>query len=232
MLSLEALRLHKTYRRRGAPPLRVLQGVSLEVAPGEHVAILGRSGSGKSTLLNLLGGLDRPDRGHDAVVRIAGRDLLDMREGARARERARSIGFVFQSFHLLPELTILENVRLPALALPGGRKPEKLARARRLLEAAGLGDRLGHRPAELSGGEQQRAAVARALMNAPALLLADEPTGNLDSLTGMQVLDLVFDLSGSFFETPPALLMVTHSDAIAARCDRTLRLADGRLAPG
>ena len=232
MNALEALRLHKTYRRRGAPPLRVLQGVSLEVAPGEHVAILGRSGSGKSTLLNLLGGLDRPDRGHDAVVRIAGRDLLDMREGARARERARSIGFVFQSFHLLPELTILENVRLPALALPGGRKPEKLARARRLLEAAGLGDRLGHRPAELSGGEQQRAAVARALMNAPALLLADEPTGNLDSLTGMQVLDLVFDLSGSFFETPPALLMVTHSDAIAARCDRTLRLADGRLAPG
>ena len=232
MIALEALRLHKTYRRRGAPPLRVLQGVSLEVAPGEHVAILGRSGSGKSTLLNLLGGLDRPDRGHDAVVRIAGRDLLDIREGARARERARSIGFVFQSFHLLPELTILENVRLPALALPGGRKPEKLARARRLLEAAGLGDRLGHRPAELSGGEQQRAAVARALMNAPALLLADEPTGNLDSLTGMQVLDLVFDLSGSFFETPPALLMVTHSDAIAARCDRTLRLADGRLAPG
>ena len=232
MLSLEALRLHKTYRRRGAPPLRVLQGVSLEVAPGEHVAILGRSGSGKSTLLNLLGGLDRPDRGHDAVVRIAGRDLLDMREGARARERARSIGFVFQSFHLLPELTILENVRLPALALPGGRKPEKIERARRLLEAAGLGDRLGHRPAELSGGEQQRAAVARALMNAPALLLADEPTGNLDSLTGMQVLDLVFDLSGSFFETPPALLMVTHSDAIAARCDRTLRLADGRLTPG
>jgi len=230
--ALEALRLHKTYRRRGAPPLRVLQGVSLEVAPGEHVAILGRSGSGKSTLLNLLGGLDRPDRGHDAVVRIAGRDLLGMREGARARERARSIGFVFQSFHLLPELTILENVRLPALALPGGRKPEKLARARRLLEAAGLGDRLGHRPAELSGGEQQRAAVARALMNAPALLLADEPTGNLDSLTGMQVLDLIFDLSGSFFETPPALLMVTHSDAIAARCDRTLRLADGRLAPG
>ena len=232
MNALEALRLHKTYRRRGAPPLRVLQGVSLEVAPGEHVAILGRSGSGKSTLLNLLGGLDRPDRGHDAVVRIAGRDLLGMREGARARERARSIGFVFQSFHLLPELTILENVRLPALALPGGRKPEKLARARRLLEAAGLGDRLGHRPAELSGGEQQRAAVARALMNAPALLLADEPTGNLDSLTGMQVLDLIFDLSGSFFETPPALLMVTHSDAIAARCDRTLRLADGRLAPG
>ena len=232
MLSLEALRLHKTYRRRGAPPLRVLQGVSLEVSPGEHVAILGRSGSGKSTLLNLLGGLDRPDRGHDAVVRIAGRDLLAMREGARARERARSIGFVFQSFHLLPELTILENVRLPALALPGGRKPEKIERARRLLEAAGLGDRLGHRPAELSGGEQQRAAVARALMNAPALLLADEPTGNLDSLTGMQVLDLVFDLSGSFFETPPALLMVTHSDAIAARCDRTLRLADGRLAPG
>lgn len=232
MNALEARHLFKTYRRRGAPPLRVLEDVSLAVAPGEHVAILGRSGSGKSTLLNLLGGLDRPDRGHDAAVRIAGRDLLGVREGARARERARSIGFVFQSFHLLPELTILENVRLPALALPGGRKPEKLARARRLLEAAGLGDRLGHRPAELSGGEQQRAAVARALMNAPALLLADEPTGNLDSLTGMQVLDLVFDLSGSFFETPPALLMVTHSDAIAARCDRTLRLADGRLAPG
>ncbi len=231
MLALEALRLHKTYRRRGAPPLRVLEGVSLTVDPGEHVAILGRSGSGKSTLLNLLGGLDRPDKGHDAVVRIAGRDLLGARESVRARERARSIGFVFQSFHLLPELTILENVHLPALALPGGRKPEKRERARRLLEAAGLGDRLGHRPAELSGGEQQRAAVARALMNAPSLLLADEPTGNLDSLTGMQVLDLIFDLSGTFFETPPALLMVTHSDAIAARCDRTLRLADGRLSP-
>ena len=230
MLSLEALRLHKTYRRRGAPPLRVLQGVSLEVAPGEHVAILGRSGSGKSTLLNLLGGLDRPDRGHDAVVRIAGRDLLGMREGARARERAHSIGFVFQSFHLLPELTIVENVRLPALALGAAARRGATERARELLRAAGLGDRLGHRPAELSGGEQQRVAVARALMNGPEILLADEPTGNLDASTGMQILDLVFDLAGAFSSAPPALAMVTHTDAIAARCDRTLRLEAGRLA--
>ena len=161
---------------------------------------------------------------------MAGCDLLRAGERARARLRASKIGFVFQSFHLLPELTIVENVRLPALALGAAARRGATERARELLRAAGLGDRLGHRPAELSGGEQQRVAVARALMNGPEILLADEPTGNLDASTGMQILDLVFDLAGAFSSAPPALAMVTHTDAIAARCDRTLRLEAGRLA--
>ena len=230
MTTLRASNLSKTYRRAGAEPIRVLRGASLSVEAGEHVAILGRSGSGKSTLLNLLGGLDRPDPGCGARIEVAGRDLLGAGERGRARLRAEAIGFVFQSFHLLPELTIEENVRLPAMALPGFRRAAADARARELLEAAGLGDRLGHRPAELSGGERQRVAVARALMNGPALLLADEPTGNLDALTGRQILDLVFDLGGARSDAPPALVLVTHSDATAARCDRTLRLEGGVLA--
>ena len=230
MPALLAENLTKTYRLPGAAPIRVLDGVSLSVEPGEHVAILGRSGSGKSTLLNLLGGLDRPDRGGGARIEVAGCDLLRAGERARARLRASKIGFVFQSFHLLPELTIVENVRLPALALGAAARRGATERARELLRAAGLGDRLNHRPAELSGGEQQRVAVARALMNGPEILLADEPTGNLDASTGMQILDLVFDLAGAFSSAPPALAMVTHTDAIAARCDRTLRLEAGRLA--
>ena len=227
---LEAEHLSKTYRSRGAAPIRVLADVSLAVAAGEHVAILGPSGSGKSTLLHLLGGLDRPDPAPGARIVVAGCDLAAASERARARVRAAEVGFVFQAFHLLPELTIVENVRLPALALGGAAARGATDRARGLLRAAGLGDRLSHRPAELSGGEQQRVAVARALMNAPALLLADEPTGNLDASTGMRILDLVFDLGGAFSDAPPALAMVTHSDAVAARCDRTLRLEAGRLA--
>jgi putative ABC transport system ATP-binding protein len=229
MNALLAENLAKTYRLPGGAPIRVLDGVSLSVAPGEHVAILGKSGSGKSTLLNLLGGLDRPDPGCGARIEVAGCDLVRAGERARARLRASKIGFVFQSFHLMPELTIVENVRLPALALGAAARRGATERARELLRAAGLGDRLDHRPAELSGGEQQRVAVARALMNGPEILLADEPTGNLDASTGMQILDLVFDLGGAFSSAPPALAMVTHSDAIAARCDRTLRLEAGRL---
>ena len=230
--ALLAENLHKTYRLPGAPPLKVLSGVSLRVEPGEHVAVLGRSGSGKSTLLNLLGGLDSPDPGSGARVEIAGRDIVSATERVRSRVRAESVGFVFQSFHLLPELAVEENVALPAMALGRLSRAQAAERARALLEEAGLGGRLGHRPAELSGGEQQRVAVARALMNAPGLVLADEPTGNLDPATGDAVLDLLFGLSGRFSASAPALVVVTHSDAIAARCDRVVRIGAGREPDG
>ena len=230
---LEAHALSKTYHRPHGSDIRVLRGVSLRIAPGEHVAILGKSGSGKSTLLNILGGLDRPDRAPPGApdaekprLCIGGTELLTAREEIRARVRAARIGFVFQSFHLLPELTVEENVCFPAMALPKHERGD-LERARRLIREAGLGDRLGHRPNELSGGEQQRVAIARALMNAPRLILADEPTGNLDPVTGRQILDLLFDLAGNFSAVPPALVMVTHAEDIAGRCDRILRLVDG-----
>ncbi len=230
--ALLAENLRKTYKLPGAAPIRVFDGVSLRVAPGERVAVLGRSGSGKSTLLNILGGLDRPDPGTGARVEVAGLDMLGCGERRRAAMRARNIGFVFQAFHLLPELTVLENVRLPAMAHGGVGRHEAEERARRLLEAAGLGGRLEHRPAELSGGERQRVAVARALLNAPSLLLADEPTGNLDGQTGMQILDLVFDLPSAVSGEAPALVMVTHSREVAARCNRTATLHDGALTFG
>lgn len=233
---LRAEHLRKTYRLPGAEPIRIFEDLSLCVQPGEHVAVLGKSGSGKSTLLNLLGGLDAPDRGADPVpvIEIAGCNLLSASERKRSRIRARDIGFVFQSFHLIPELTIVENVQLASMALPSGgaKGTPPRERAEELLKAAGLGDRLAHRPRELSGGEQQRVAIARALMNAPRLLLADEPTGNLDATTGLQVLDMLFDLAGTFSGERPALVMVTHSEDIARRCDRILRLEGGRLAEG
>ena len=227
---LSAERLVKTYRLPGAEPIRILDGAALAVEPGERIAVLGKSGSGKSTLLNLLGGLDKPDRGCGARVEIAGRDLVRASEKAKARIRAETVGFVFQSFHLLPELDIVENVLLPTLALPAARRPPR-SRAEELLRAAGLGDRLAHKPRELSGGEQQRVAIARALANGPALLLADEPTGNLDPATGLQVLDLLFGLATGSAGPPPGLVMVTHSEAVAARCDRVLRLEGGVLVP-
>ncbi|MBR1837292.1 MAG: ABC transporter ATP-binding protein [Kiritimatiellae bacterium] len=229
--ALSASGLFKTYRRAGASPIRVLDGAEIEVAPGRSVAVLGRSGSGKSTLLNLLGGLDRPDPGRGARIEIAGTDICGAGEKTLSRIRAANIGFVFQSFRLLPELTVLENACFPAMAAGGVSRKEAAARAEKLLRAAGLGDRLDHRPDELSGGEQQRVAVARALANRPGLLLADEPTGNLDGATGMRVLDLVFDLSGAAGGVRPAVVMVTHSDAVAARCDRTLVLSSGKLSP-
>ena len=227
---LVAENIVKTYRLPGADPIRILDGAALSVEAGERVAVLGKSGSGKSTLLNLLGGLDRPDRGCGARVEIAGRDLARASEKAKARVRAGTIGFVFQSFHLLPELDIVENVLLPTLALPASRRPPR-ERALELLRAAGLGERLGHKPRELSGGEQQRVAIARALVNGPSLLLADEPTGNLDPATGLQVLDLLFGLAAGGAGPRPALVMVTHSDAVASRCDRVLRLEGGVLRP-
>ena len=227
---LAAENIVKTYRLPGAEPIRILDGAALSVDAGERVAVLGKSGSGKSTLLNLLGGLDRPDRGCGARIEVAGRDLARASEKAKARVRAATVGFVFQSFHLLPELDIVENVLLPTLALPPSRRPPK-GRALELLRAAGLGERLGHRPRELSGGEQQRVAIARALVNGPSLLLADEPTGSLDPATGLQVLGRLFGLAAGGDGPRPALVMVTHSDAVASRCDRVLRLEGGVLRP-
>ena len=222
---LEAQAIDKAYRI-GHDSIPVLRGANLAVQPGERVAIVGLSGAGKSTLLHVLGGLDQPDAGH---VRIDGADVYGLSSGKRTRLRARSIGFVFQSYHLLPELDVLENVMLPALAYGGlPRRRQGLKRARELLDAVGLADRADHRPLELSGGEQQRAALVRALMNGPRLILADEPTGNLDDTTGTRVLDQLFALVS---EQGSALVMVTHNLEMAARCDRTLRLADGAIHP-
>ena len=238
---LEACHLNKTYKRPHASDLPVLRDVSLRVAPGERVAILGKSGSGKSTLLNILGGLDRPDRcppeaagaaeaAAEPQLLVGGVDLLRASEAQRARLRASYIGFVFQSFHLLPDLTVEENVLFPTMAVPRKERGDARARARLLLERVGLADRLRHRPNELSGGEQQRVAIARALINTPRIILADEPTGNLDPLTGQQILDLIVDLSDLRSTHPPALVMVTHSDATAARCTRVLHLENGAFA--
>ena len=197
----------------------VLKGASFSVEKGEKVAIVGKSGSGKSTLLHLLGGLDSPDAG---TVFHGDVDLYKLSPRLRSEHRAKNLGFVFQAYHLLPEMDIVENVMLPAMALGTVKHPRK--RAEELLDAVGLKDRLTHTPMELSGGEQQRVALARAMMNNPKLLLADEPTGNLDSATGATVLDLLFQMSEGH-----ALIMVTHSKDIAARCDRVVVLENGQL---
>jgi len=203
--------------------LEVLRGVTLDVEAGETLAITGMSGAGKSTLLHVLGGLDRPTSGR---VLYRGRDLYAAGDRERSAIRARKIGFVFQAYHLLPELTVLENVALPALSVPGAflRGAALRARAAELLARVGLTERAAHRPNELSGGEQQRAALARALMNDPELILADEPTGNLDSQTGEDVLRYLFDLAA---ERGLTLVIVTHNEAVAARCRRHVVLRDG-----
>ena len=190
---------------------------------GEAVAIVGVSGSGKSTLLGLLAGLDTPSSG---AVRIDGHDLNALDEDGRAALRGRMIGFVFQSFQLLPAMTALENVMLP-LELAGAEGAEDVARA--MLARVGLADRAHHYPKQLSGGEQQRVAIARAFVKRPRLLFADEPTGNLDSETGAQVIDLLFELNR---ESGATLLLVTHDEALTRRCSRVLRLAAGRLENG
>jgi len=216
--------IHKTYTvRRHVLP--VLQGADLAVARGETVAIVGLSGAGKSTLLHILGGLDRPDQG---AVFVDGEDLYDVSRSRRAVIRATRIGFVFQSYHLMPDMDVLENVFLPGMANRyGERSMAKLKeRAMELLAAVGLAERAHHTPLELSGGEQQRAALARAMMNDPDIILADEPTGNLDNETGGLVLDYLFSLSRDRGHT---LIVVTHSEQIAAACDRALRLTDGKI---
>ncbi|MBN1675547.1 MAG: ABC transporter ATP-binding protein [Kiritimatiellae bacterium] len=213
----------------GGNRLHVLKDVALRVATGEAVAVVGASGAGKSTLLYTIGGLDRPTSGR---VLFKGADLYALPGGARTRIRARDIGFVFQSYYLMPELDVAENVMLPAMTGEGpfkGSRAARKARAAELLAAVGLAERAGHTPAELSGGEQQRVALARALINEPEIVMADEPTGNLDSRTGGQVLDYLFSLTKDQGRT---LVLVTHNPALAERCDRVVELADGRLANG
>ena len=209
MTVLSTLDVTKRFKIPGQKPIEVLKGVSFSVREGEKVAIIGRSGAGKSTLLNILGGLLKPTSG--TVV------------------RPKNFGFVFQSYHLMPELTVLENVLLPTMARRAAAlatRAASKARARDLLEKVGLGKRLDHLPAELSGGERQRVALARALVTDPALVLADEPTGNLDAMTGADILRMLSELSG---DGKTSLVMVTHSPAAAAVCDRTLSLEDGVL---
>jgi len=204
-------------------PVYALRGVSLEIGIGERVALLGKSGSGKSTLLNLLGGLDRPTAGELAV---AGRELGRLTGGELARFRSAAVGMIFQSFNLILSRTALENVELP-MVFAGVPARERRAEARRALEAVGLGERLAHRPAQLSGGESQRVAVARALVNKPQILLADEPTGNLDSATAREVVAIIRDHIQRHATT---LVLVTHDEELAASCtDRVLRLKDGQL---
>lgn len=204
----------------GGEPLTILQDISFSVMSGETVAIVGASGSGKSTLLGLLAGLDAPSSGE---VRLDGVSLNALDEDQLARLRGRALGFVFQSFQLLPSLTALENVMLP-LELAGVAGAAETARG--WLERVGLDHRLKHYPKHLSGGEQQRVALARAFAPNPGLILADEPTGNLDAATGSQIIELMFDLNARQGTT---LLLVTHDEAIATRCGRTLRIQSGQL---
>jgi lipoprotein-releasing system ATP-binding protein len=219
---LACVGLEKSFTE-GPAAVQVLRGVDLVVGRGERVAIIGASGAGKTTLLQLLGGLDTPTRGS---VLVFGRDMATLGQAERGLVRNQSIGFVYQFHHLLPEFTALENVAMPLLLrrLALGDVEE---RARRLLGRVGLADRLEHKPGELSGGERQRVAVARALVTEPAVVLADEPTGNLDHRTGDRVFDLMLELNA---ETGTSLVVVTHDLARARSMHRTLRMDDGRLA--
>ena len=218
---LEAERVTRAFRQ-GPALLEVLRGVDLQIESGARVAIIGASGSGKTTLLQVLGGLDAPQGG---TVRIDGQDIHGLSERARCELRNRRLGFVYQFHHLLAEFSALENVAMPLLVM---RAPTALARERatKLLDRVGLGERLTHKPGELSGGERQRAAVARALIANPALVLADEPTGNLDKRTGDRVFELMLELNT---ELGTSLVVVTHDPGIAARMERILTLTDGRL---
>jgi lipoprotein-releasing system ATP-binding protein len=220
-LVLEASAVARTYRQ-GPIDLKVLDGVNLAVKAGERIAIIGASGSGKTTLLQILGGLDRPSAGS---VRIAGSDIHALAEKPRGELRNRTLGFVYQFHHLLPEFSALENVAMPLLVR---REPKQVAEseARAVLERVGLGDRLIHRPHELSGGERQRAAVARALVTKPRIVLADEPTGNLDGNNAESVFALMLELNREF---GTSLVVVTHDRRLAQRMDRILEIDRGNL---
>jgi predicted ABC-type transport system involved in lysophospholipase L1 biosynthesis ATPase subunit len=218
---LTATNVGKTYML-GKRALEVLRGVNLVIQRGDFVALRGASGAGKSTLLHLLGGLDFPSPGD---IQMAGKNLGSLSSGELAQLRNRNVGFIFQSYHLLPELDALENVCLPARM---ARTPARLAAAsgRELLARVGLADRMEHRPYELSGGEQQRVAIARALVNKPDLILADEPTGNLDSHTGSEIIELLCSLRA---ERQATLVIATHDAALAARAPRVVQLVDGQI---
>jgi len=226
---LKATEIYKSYRM-GATEVKVLKGVNLAVEKGEFVAVVGASGSGKSTLLHILGALDRPDKG---VVRFEGRDLSRFSAGELNRFRNKMVGFVFQFYHLLDELSVLENVYLPVMASKsvigwlGCRRWAK-NRARELLSQLGLDERTDHKPYQLSGGERQRVAIGRALMNEPRLLLADEPTGNLDSAAGNGILNTFEKLN----KAGQTIVMVTHNERIAQRAGRIIKLVDGKITAG
>lgn len=216
-MTIEAHDLHKSFGS-----LEVLKGVDFSVSEGEVVAVTGASGAGKTTLLEILGTLSTPDRG---TLSVNGTDVLALGGNALAAFRGKNIGFVFQFHHLLPEFTSEENVMIPAL-IAGTGAGEAREKARELLRRVGLSERLRHKPAELSGGEQQRVAIARALVNGPAVLFADEPTGNLDSATKEEIHRLFFDLRDSLGQT---IVIVTHDPELAALCDRSLTMKDGRF---
>lgn len=214
---LEAKNIRKSFG-----PLEVLKGIDLKVLKGEVIAIMGASGAGKTTLLQILGTLSKPT---DGSLEIEGQDVLKLKDNALASFRGKRIGFVFQAHHLLPEFTALENVMIPAL-IAGKSRREARSKALSLLQGLGLADREGHKPSELSGGEQQRVAIARALVNDPAVLFADEPTGNLDSVTKQDIHRLFFDLRE---KTGQTIIIVTHDPELSALCDRTLNMRDGRF---
>ena len=221
VLSLEDV--HKQYESTDREPVPVLRGISLTVRRGESVAVIGPSGSGKSTLLNILGSLDSPTRGS---IRLDGQELADLPEQELASVRNKKIGFIFQSHHLLPQCSVLENVLVPTLAENGQAPAEAVERAKQLLERVGLGHRLTHRPAQLSGGECQRVAVVRALINQPSLILADEPTGALDHSTAGALADLLVELNR---DDQVTLIVVTHSAELAAKMGVIRQLLDGQF---
>ncbi|BCV36007.1 MAG: lipoprotein releasing system, ATP-binding protein [Shewanella sp.] len=218
---LEAKAVSKTYQE-GKLSTKVLEQVDLKVYPGEQLAIVGSSGSGKSTLLHILGTLDKPSAGQ---VLLEGEDLYKASASRQAQLRNQAMGFIYQFHHLLPEFNALENVAMPGL-IAGRPKTEVRAQAKALLERVGLGHRLDHTPAELSGGERQRVAIARALINSPKVVLADEPTGNLDAHSGEAVYELIRELAS---QLGTAFVVVTHDHQLAARMDRQLQMVDGRL---
>ncbi|MBG80542.1 MAG: ABC transporter [Phycisphaerae bacterium] len=214
--------MSKTYfKADGSVLVQALKPIDLDIPRGQYLGIMGASGSGKSTLMNLLGALDRPTQGQ---YLLDGEDIAMLNDESLSQARGRKIGFVFQSFNLIPELNISENVEVP-LFYRGTPRTERRKRAIQMLQRVGLGDRLGHRPSQLSGGQQQRVAVARSLVGEPSILLADEPTGNLDSATGRAILNLFDELH----EEGLTVIMVTHDESVASRCDRVIRLSDGLI---
>ncbi len=219
-MMIELSDIHKDYHL-GLETVRALRGINLGIAENEYVAIMGPSGSGKSTLMNLLGCLDTPS---DGTYMLNGSDVSDMNDDALAEIRNREIGFVFQNFNLLPRASALHNVELP-LIYNGTPSGDRKNLAEKALEKVGLGDRMHHRPNELSGGQRQRVAVARALVNNPSIILADEPTGNLDTRTGDEIMDLFEDLH----DNGNTIILVTHEEYIAEHSDRIIRLRDGRV---